>query len=63
MIIHTCKNCNYETNKMCNYTKHLLTSKHKKNNIVIDNSGNNIVIDKIVEVTNVQNIKIDNLDI
>jgi len=61
MIIHTCKNCNYETNKMCNYTKHLLTSKHKKNTIVIDNSGNNIVIDKIIEVTNVQNIKIDNL--
>jgi hypothetical protein len=46
---------------MCNYTKHLLTSKHKKNTIVIDNSGNNIVIDKIIEVTNVQNIKIDNL--
>ena len=60
-VFHICKLCNFSSKQKGDYEKHLLTSKHKKNTIVIDNSGNNIVIDKIIEVTNVQNIKIDNL--
>jgi hypothetical protein len=27
---HTCVNCDYNTNKISDYTKHLLTPKHKR---------------------------------
>jgi hypothetical protein len=58
MVLHTCKICEFSTGYKSNYDKHLLTNKHiqkkqdikseKTNNIDnIDNSGNNIVIDKI----------------
>jgi hypothetical protein len=67
MTIHTCILCNYSINKKNDYQKHLLTKKHK-NNVNInkktieysDNSGN-IIINKIIEVTDNQNNKIDNL--
>ena len=69
MTLHSCKYCNYSTTKKATYDIHLTCKKHKTNyinskNINIsskDNSGNNIVIDKIVEVTNTQNTKIEEL--
>jgi hypothetical protein len=69
MTVHSCKYCNYSTTKKATYDIHLTSKKHRNNYInskninvtILDNSGNNMVINKIVEVTNTQNIKIEEL--
>ena len=76
MVQHTCKLCNFYTGYKSNYDKHLFTQKHIQNkqnsktvNIInTDNSGNNIVIDKINnlakqndELSTIQNTKIEEL--
>jgi hypothetical protein len=47
MVLYTCKYCNYSINRKSSYNNHLLSNKHKNNTIIMDNSGNNIVIVKI----------------
>ena len=55
MTVHSCKYCNYSTTKKATYDIHLTSKKHKNNYLnsknkpvtPIDNSGNNIVIEKI----------------
>jgi hypothetical protein len=66
MTLHTCKYCDYSTTKKTLYDEHTTRPKHKNNVIKyksnqIDISGNNIIINKIVEVATTQNIKIDSL--
>jgi hypothetical protein len=76
MVQHTCKLCNFYTGYKSNYDKHLFTQKHiqnKQNSKIVniintDNSGNNIVIDKINnlakqndELSTIQNTKIEEL--
>ena len=53
MIFHTCKYCNYSTNKKNNFNKHCLTEKHiknkKENNT--NNTNNKDIINKIELLT------------
>jgi hypothetical protein len=65
---YTCKYCNINCKQKRDYDNHLLTIKHKRNTISVDNSGNNIVIDKINnlvkqndELSTIQNTKIEEL--
>ena len=51
MIIHTCKYCNYETHKLCDYKKHLVTQKHKYNCLKSNIKSNNKSINKNTENT------------
>ncbi len=49
MIEHKCRACAYNTYKLCDYNKHILTKKHKKN--IILNPENNNLINKIDIIT------------
>ena len=65
MVLHTCKYCNFETNKKINYDTHCLTQKHKNNIIIInkskekiDDSTINIIIEQNKELKDeIQNLR------
>jgi hypothetical protein len=56
MTLHTCKICNYVTDRNTLYRSHLLTKKHI-NNIQNANNTNNILIDKVDNLSK-QNIEV-----
>ena len=56
MTLHTCKICNYVTDRNTLYRTHLLTKKHI-NNANNTNNTNNILIDKVDNLSK-QNIEV-----
>jgi len=51
MIIHTCKYCNYSTDKKNNFDKHCLTEKHIKNKKAPNIINEHVIINKIELLT------------
>ena len=49
MVKHICKCCNFESVHKSNYDMHLLTKKHNNNNMLINNTQNNQIMNTIVE--------------